>query len=402
MKKILFITLIFLNINLIYCQVLDTPTLLSPENGQYILTDYISLSWSSIENATNYEIIVTDFNQQPFDTIISESNLLLNLDRFFLDAVHHFYWKVKAFNIENESLWSELWSFVYYVPIPPPPPQPSDNFSNVFFSNSQNYLINNRPIQNGDAVYAIYQKSEGVWQAGGYSLFSDGNLELTVWGDDTRTPEKDGFSVGETITFKVWDSQLNKLWNANATYISGPSVYEINGFSFVSNLITAPDDIYIPLIIGWNIISSNVIPDEPAMESVFEGMNNIVFVKNGAGQIFFPALGLNQIGDWNIEDGYYVYTNGSSILNITGTEVNPVLQGIQLNPGWHLVSYLRNSPMNAQQALSSISSNLIIAKNNLGGIYHPGFGINTLGEMQPGQAYWLYISSPALLTYPEN
>jgi len=138
------------------------------------------------------------------------------------------------------------------------------------------------------------------------------------------------------------------------------------------------------------------------MESVFEGMNNIVLVKNGAGQIYSPSFGINQIGDWNFEAGYYVYTNSSSILNITGTEVNPVLQGIQLNPGWHLISYLRNSPMNAQLALASITSNLIIAKNNLGGFYHPGFGINTLGDMQPGQAYWLYISSPVLLTYPEN
>ncbi len=97
----------------------------------------------------------------------------------------------------------------------------------------------------------------------------------------------------------------------------------------------------------------------------------------------------------------YVYTTAQYI-NISGAEVIPSQQGIELNSGWHLVSYLRNSPMNVQQALGSIASNLIIAKNNLGGIYHPGFGINTLGEMQPGQGYWLYISSPVLLTYPEN
>jgi len=163
-----------------------------------------------------------------------------------------------------------------------------------------------------------------------------------------------------------------------------------------------PPFIEIPLSLGWNLISSNVIPDEPAMTSIFSGMNNYFLVKNDAGQIYSPFWGLEQIGDWNIEDGYYVYTNGSSILNISGAEVIPSQQGIELNAGWNLVSYFRNSPMNAQQALAGISSNLIMAKNNSGGFYHPGFGINTLGEMQPGQGYWLYISGPAILTYPGN
>nr|HPO62975.1 hypothetical protein [Candidatus Kapabacteria bacterium] len=165
---------------------------------------------------------------------------------------------------------------------------------------------------------------------------------------------------------------------------------------------TPPSNIEIPLSLGWNLISSNVIPTEPAMENVFEGMNNIVLVKNGAGQIYSPAFGINQIGDWNVEAGYYVYTNGSSILNISGAEVIPSQQGIELNAGWNLISYLRSTPMNAQQALAGISSNLIMAKNNLGGFYHPGFGINTLGNMQPGQGYWLYITAPAVLYYPGN
>jgi len=38
----------------------------------------------------------------------------------------------------------------------------------------------------------------------------------------------------------------------------------------------------------------------------------------------------------------------------------------------------------------------------MGNIYHPGYGINAIGNMQLGQGYWIYMSEPAVLTYPEN
>lgn len=202
-------------------------------------------------------------------------------------------------------------------------------------------------------------------------------------------------------------SDSNKL-NYNSTYYWRVGGFNLNNelewtsiWSFTTE--AAPiSNISIPLQYGWNMVSSNVIPTEPAMESVFEVMNNIVLVKNDIGQIYSPVFGINEIGDWNIGAGYYVYTNAGSILNISGSEVIPSQQGIELNAGWNLVSYLRNSPMNAQQALAGISSNLILAKNNSGGFYHPGFGINTLGDMQPGQGYWLYMNEPTVLYYPGN
>ena len=36
-------------------------------------------------------------------------------------------------------------------------------------------------------------------------------------------------------------------------------------------------------------------------------LTDTVLVKNGGGQVFWPAFGINQIGDWNYEDGYQVY-----------------------------------------------------------------------------------------------
>jgi hypothetical protein len=54
------------------------------------------------------------------------------------------------------------------------------------------------------------------------------------------------------------------------------------------------------------------------------------------------------------------------------------------------------------EAVESIVSSLVLAKNNAGGIYSPIFGINTLGNMIPTQGYYFYLNAAAELTYPAN
>jgi len=153
---------------------------------------------------------------------------------------------------------------------------------------------------------------------------------------------------------------------------------------------------------GWNLISSNVLPLETAMETIFNQTENLVIVKNNEGQIYSPSFGINQIGNWDITQGYYVYVTSPSILQIEGILVNPLETPINLNQGWNLVSYLRNSEMLAQDALQGITGSMLFAKDKMGNIYHPGYGINNLGNMIPGQGYWIYMNAPAVLTFPGN
>jgi len=317
----------------------------------------------------------------------------------------------------------------------------------VYISSNQGLLFSDNgglswgSVLEGEMIYSSTNSFYLFDGFNGYSVGSDGDISTyyfdycyTTYCLDSPVNGATEVSINPVLTWeRIWghtiiyievatDSLFENIvsyeYNSrDFIYLPGPLEYSTtyywrmkmfeNGdwsdvWSFSTEAPPPITNLDISLSTGWNLISSNIITEEPAMENVFEGMNNIVLVKNGIGQIYSPAFGINQIGVWNINDGYYVYTNSSSILNISGTEVNPVLQGIQLNAGWNLVSYLRNSPMNVQQALSSITSNLIMAKNNSGGIFHPGFGINTLGDMQPRQGYWLYITAPTVLTYPGN
>ncbi|NLO20001.1 MAG: hypothetical protein GX121_09070, partial [Ignavibacteria bacterium] len=361
---------------------LATPYLIVPLNNAQFVCMATSFSWTSVQNAASYSIQISE--DEEFNSIKIDSSNIINTSFFIapdeaLERGTNYFWRVNSSNGIETSEWSVVWSFY------------TDNLFTIFPNlTSPEFGYPSTPIPtyfNWDDIYICQN-----WSTEGYVIQISTNPEFTnlIIDEITYTSQYNtsNLEYGTTYYWRVWAflGSINTDWNFGVfTTESAP----------VSN-------IDIPLQSGWNLISSNVIPEEPAMESVFEGTNNIVLVKNGAGQIYSPAFGINEIGNWNVEAGYYVYTNGGSILNISGTEVNPALQGIELNAGWNLVSYLRNSSMDIQQALSSISSNLIMVKNNSGGIYHPGYGINTLGEMQPGQGYWIYISSPALLIYPEN
>ncbi|HPO63990.1 MAG TPA: fibronectin type III domain-containing protein [Candidatus Kapabacteria bacterium] len=177
--------------------------------------------------------------------------------------------------------------------------------------------------------------------------------------------------------------------------------YQTTNWSEVWNF-TTKNILNINLNSGWNLISSNVMPENTNIIEIFSEVNNLKLVKNQAGKIYDPAFGINTIGNWNINFGYWVYMTAPSILQIAGIEVNPLENSINLNQGWNLVSYLRNSDLLTSDALQGITGSMLFAKDKMGNIYHPGYGINNIGNMQVGQGYWIYMNAPAVLIYPEN
>jgi hypothetical protein len=94
--------------------------------------------------------------------------------------------------------------------------------------------------------------------------------------------------------------------------------------------------------------------------------------------------------------------NSLGTLTITGTQMIPESSPISLDAGWNMISYLRNDPMPIETALASISENLILVRNNAGELYWPEYNYNTIADMEPGQGYQVYISSPDELIYPSN
>jgi len=50
----------------------------------------------------------------------------------------------------------------------------------------------------------------------------------------------------------------------------------------------------------------------------------------------------------------------------------------------------------------SIASDLVMVKDKDGRIYYPDYGINTIGDLQPGQGYKIYVDQASTLTFPAN
>lgn len=101
-------------------------------------------------------------------------------------------------------------------------------------------------------------------------------------------------------------------------------------------------------------------------------------------------------------DGYQCYVPAPKAILFAGDEINPGETPFNLPQGWRLIAYLRDTPMSIDQALNSNVPQLKLAKNNTGQVYWPAYDINQIGNLEPGQAYQVYLSSSGTLLHPPN
>ncbi|MCX6257234.1 MAG: hypothetical protein NTW49_04955 [Bacteroidia bacterium] len=198
----------------------------------------------------------------------------------------------------------------------------------------------------------------------------------------------------------------NYLIAGQDTIISGtyPELWYANIFLVKINSSGPPlehQQIYLPF--GWSIISSYL---DPVITSVSQLLNNIiqhvVIVKNDLGQVYWPQYGIDFVGEFDVLSGYQIKMLISDTLTIQGFVMVPEITPINLNTNWHMISYLRKTFAPIVNMMSSITSSLIIVKNDGGEVYWPYYSINTISYMFPGKGYLIRLSSPSSLVYPAN
>ncbi len=147
---------------------------------------------------------------------------------------------------------------------------------------------------------------------------------------------------------------------------------------------------------GWNWISLNVQPADLSVDNVMENFSDLVIVVNGDGEFYIPES-VNTIGQIDVTEGYKVYVLSEQDISITGSQVS-VTTPIILNAGWNFISYLMDREVTVEGALDYMLPDLVIIKNDDGKFFIPN-SVNTLGTMQPGEGYYLYMNSPDTLKY---
>ncbi len=258
--------------------------------------------------------------------------------------------------------------------------------------------------KNGDTYNGlgcpVYQWDSGSLSNGGELLQVDDSLAMTAdvveYDDEDGWPwQPDGDGSSLELIDPASNNSLAASWQASSGVGGTPCAENSDG--------NPPPDQIISLDAGWQMISGYVAPVDSTMENVLADIaSNMELIKNGDGQVYWPAMSITNISEWEVTDGYQIFMKGADTLSLYGPPADPDETPISLQRGWNLVPYFSDTTQPIGQVLNSISGSLLLAKNGAGELYWPAYGINQIGEMQPGKGYQLYMTDDATLSYGGN
>lgn len=274
----------------------------------------------------------------------------------------------------------------------------------ILIAESTVFQVGTGTLSTGDFIGVFYDDN-GIKKCGGWVQWNGATTGLTAWGDDSTSPDKDGFSEGEAFEWHLFLSNTQEELVALATYtpfFPDSGFYLTNGISSISSLITSfTQSITVPS--GWSMFSSYIDLFEPAVATVFAPhLSALNIVKNGQGMIYWPQYSVNMIGNLVIGQGYQIHAFAGFTADFTGMKVNPANHLISLPSGWSILGYLRTSGGDIDIMLAGIQNKIIIVKSDTGLIYWPAYGLDMINNMLPGEGYQIKLNAAGSFTYPPN
>jgi hypothetical protein len=362
---------------------LKGPVLISPQNNSIIHNVTPLFLWNKYSNASSYELQLS--TKRDFSTNIVDLQYLTDTSFTIfngaLNYINKYYWRVNAINASFISPWSEIDSFVILYP-PPTLLSPPDCSFPV-------------PISNLTLDWSDVTLASNYW----LQISKTRRFDSLIVNNDSVS------NSNYTLPSGILDTNNTYYWRIRTFFGKFYNEWsEIRCFSAAPQLICLKP--------GWQLISSFVNPNNMSLFNVFNQLNynwSLVLAKGFGEGLFFPNLNLYTLNSWNPNSAYYLYIIQPQGLSFNGSIIQPDKVGIALNKGWNYVAYLRNSPMDADSALTSISQYLLICENGSYEKYCPTLNIKTLeqgtqnaGKLIPGKGYMIYVTNSCTLTYPGN
>ncbi|MBT3208012.1 MAG: hypothetical protein HN704_06750 [Bacteroidetes bacterium] len=261
---------------------------------------------------------------------------------------------------------------------------------------SSSYIIGQDTFQLDNPSYVIF-----ILDSSGQVKFVD----IPILKDSTYFlwPHLKMNATGIYISDEVFYSEFT--FGMDTFLIDSPPVYWDLDFIFCKIDISFPEPTkqFIDLLEGWSIISTYIDADFPNFDSVFSEIDtNLIIMKDEAGLVYWPLYNINNIGDLSIGEGYQVKMDTFKILEVAGIPVVPETTPVNLLAGWNILGYLRQNSGAIDTILTGISQNIIMAKSGVGLVYWPLYGINNIGNMNPGEGYQIKMLASDTLLYPPN
>ena len=209
-----------------------------------------------------------------------------------------------------------------------------------------------------------------------------GELPAATW--DGRT--FDGWFTASDVGSRVSNQTVI---TANVTYYAHWSPRN-GGDDFVEQTIAIPRD-------GWNLVSFNVLPDDPSPEVVFADVADSVQSVVSGTRRWTPLSG-GRLAALQIGVGYWVKTTRDNVVwTISGKPDEGIV--INVNQGWNLIGYPLLD-VGAPEAVLQSASDAGIVSSVVSGTrrWTPQSG-GRLTEMAPGIGYWLKATKSGTIKF---
>jgi len=256
-------------------------------------------------------------------------------------------------------------------------------------------------LEQGDFIAAFFD-DQGSPKCGG-ALYIDGtdNQMLIAYGDDVLTNEKDGFGEEEQFSFKIYKAGTGEIIDVEASFDPDMPNFDgkfyNNGLSAITMFIEPGLSQTLAIPQGWSGISTYLEPLDTDVENMFSPVvGDLVILYNDDG-MYWPGENTNSLGQWDAHKGYLIKMANDATLDVAGEELMDV--SLDLAAGWNIVPVLSAEPFDIGILFNSLPG-FIAAKEVAGiGVYLPGYGINTIGNMVPGNAYYAYTSQAGSVSF---
>ena len=296
-------------------------------------------------------------------------------------------------------------------PLPPGfPPIPMPTSHTIDIPANALVTLDNNSIAYG-SVLCVYYDSAGTTKPGGYAYWSGMASTMVTYCEPGAFFQWSVYDVA-TMDFYSGTATYNTSYPNTDQFVAGGSsgIWELEFLSIYTQSVPLPQ--------GWSIFSTYIDPLAANIADILAPVvSDVIIVKSGTGQVYWPQYWLNNINNIIIGQGYQIKTAAALTAEFTGYPVVPQLTTLNLPHGWSILGYLRMTPM----AIVPIFSNqgfvnppftppgiLEIVKNDQGAIYWPQYNLDAIVNMLPGEGYQIKLNvtggsgHSAQFTYPAN
>ena len=270
--------------------------------------------------------------------------------------------------------------------------------------------LNGQSLSVGDYI-GIFYSDGNQERCAGFVVWSGQAGLMMINGDNPLTPQKDGLADNETFKVRVWKLSNQQEYQVNARYTapvanglpSHGNAFANNGASRLEHVSTnAGFTFQLSLNAGFNLIGFPLTPGSLNPFDIFSSAGTAIReLQDAKGAKTYFASRRNEIGPLNPQQGYIAFMDRAATVEIRGEKILPSANPIPLQAGWHILPFWSLTPKPVTEAFASLNGALQIVKDVDGKPYLPGYGINNIGNLQPGKAYWVFLSRPDTLIFAD-